>query len=168
MKTLGVDVSHWEGNIDWLEASHWIPFAYYKCTDGIQYVDTSFVANKQGCSAAGIPHAPYHYYQQALDAFPQADHFVSTAGDGYHRLIVDVEEPNTNSDRLHDCLVKIEQLSGIRPAIYTSADKWNNQVKPFPAWSKDYELIVAHYTIDHQPMLPIGWTRWRIWQFTDH
>ncbi len=67
MFTFGVDVSHWEGKIDWYTAQHWVPFVYFKCTDGVRFVDIRFEANHQACLDFGIPHAPYHYYQPDLD-----------------------------------------------------------------------------------------------------
>jgi lysozyme len=170
MRTLGVDVSHWEGNIDWKAAAPTIGFVYYKCTDGERFVDPLFPANKQGCSAAGLAHAPYHYFQPELDPRAQAEHFIKSAGNGYQKYIVDVEEPRhvpKITQNLHSFLVRVEQLSASRPVIYTSAGYWNEFMIPCPDWSQDYELIVAHYTLAHRPTLPQGWTDWRIWQFSD-
>jgi len=171
MKTFGVDVSHWEGLIDWTVAARWVPFVYYKCTDGIKFIDSTFELNKAGCMAAGIPHAPYHYYQPAHDPIAQADHFIRTAGKGYGRYIVDLEAPERVegiTSKLQAFLERVEQLTAIKPAIYTSAGYWNDFIHPKPAWAKNFDLIVAHYTRDHQPLLPIGWSTWRIWQFSDY
>jgi lysozyme len=170
MRTLGVDVSHWEGDIDWKLAAPTIGFAYYKCTDGVRFIDSKFSLNKQACIEAGLAHAPYHYFQPELDPSAQAEHFIKTAGKGYHQYIVDVEEPRRVAkitDNLLVFLKRVEQLGDVRPAIYTSAGFWNEFMQPTPQWSKDYELIVAHYTLAHQPTLPQGWTDWRIWQFSD-
>jgi lysozyme len=171
MRTLGVDVSHWEGNIEWQAALRNISFAYYKCTDGIRFVDSQFRNNRQGCAAAGLAHAPYHYYQPALDPTVQAEHFIQTAGKDYPRYIVDVEQPEREENitqKLHTFLEKVEQLTTKRPAIYTSAGYWNEFIHPKPEWASNYDLIVAHYTLAHQPMLPMGWVTWRIWQFSDY
>jgi lysozyme len=171
MRTLGVDVSHWEGNIDWKAAAPTIGFAYFKCTDGVRMVDDQFDNNQRGCQAAGLAHAPYHYFQPALDPIAQAEHFIKIAGKGYPRYIVDVEapEPQENiTQKLHAFLQRVEQLTSIKPAIYTSAGYWNDFIHPKPDWAMQYDLIVAHYTTAHQPMLPNGWTSWRIWQFSDN
>ena len=79
MRTFGVDVSHWEGQIDWQSAAPAIGFAYYKCTDGTRYVDDQFQDNRKGCDEAGLPHAPYHYFQPSLDPLAQAEHFIAHA-----------------------------------------------------------------------------------------
>lgn len=172
MRIIGVDVSHWEGSIDWQEASHFVPWCYFKCTDGVGGVDYTFDLNRKGCQQNGIPHAPYHYYQPGQDPATQADHFIAVAGKDFKRYIVDVEEEEGVDDKItSDVLVfllRVAQLTGRRPAIYTSAGYWNQFIKPKPAWSQSYELIVAHYTAEHTPILPIGWSTWTAWQFSDH
>jgi GH25 family lysozyme M1 (1,4-beta-N-acetylmuramidase) len=170
MRTLGVDVSHWEGDIDWKVAAPTLGFAYYKCTDGVKFVDPRFATNRQGCNLAGLAHAPYHYYQPEQDPVAQAVHFIKTAGKDYQKYIVDMEEPVRVPDitqKLHTFLMQVEKLCGSRPVIYTSPGYWNDFMQPYPQWSKDYELIVAHYTLAHHPTLPHGWTDWRMWQFSD-
>jgi len=171
MRTIGVDVSHWEGNIDWRSASSSIGFAYYKCTDGVRFVDAQFEHNRKGCTEAGLPHAPYHYFQPALDPLAQAEHFIRTAGKEYKRYIVDVEQPDRQENitlKLNAFLERLELLTAAKPAIYTSAGYWNEFIHPKPAWAGDYDLIVAHYTLAHQPLLPVGWDRWLLWQFSDY
>jgi lysozyme len=170
MRTFGIDVSHWEGKIDWQIAAPVIGFAYYKCTDGIRYVDDQFLNNQRGCDEVGLPHAPYHYFQPSLDPTTQAEHFIHTAGKHYNKFIVDVEarerDPKITS-KLFTFLDRVEQLTGSRPAIYSSPGYWNDFIKPQPAWVGAYELIVAHYTAAHAPILPIGWKQYAIWQFSD-
>ncbi len=170
MRTFGVDVSHWEGPLDWQLAAPTIGFAYYKCTDGVKFVDPQFSANRQGCRQAGIAHAPYHFYQPTLDPLAQAEHFIDIAGKSYPRYIVDVEVPDRQehiTQKLLAFLQRLEQLTGLKPAIYTSPGFWDEFIQPHPLWAGNYELIVAHYTLAHQPTLPTGWSSWRIWQFSD-
>ncbi len=103
MKTHGVDVSHWEGKIDWDEAAHWIPFAYFKCTDGLSLFDNTYLPNKNGCQAAGLPFAPYHYFQPDRDPVRQAQFFVEKAGDHQGPYIADFEEPGDELDSQVPC-----------------------------------------------------------------
>jgi GH25 family lysozyme M1 (1,4-beta-N-acetylmuramidase) len=179
MRTLGIDVSHWEGHLDWPTVSQVVGFAYFKCTDGTYYVDPTFEANKLGCELAGLPHAPYHYFSPSEDPIAQANHFIDVAGRAFKRYIVDVEEDEGADDHLPANLLSFllycQQLTGIKPAIYTSAGYWNEFINPKPlqggticAWARNYDLIVAHYTAAHQPTLPIGWDRWVAWQFSDY
>ena len=171
MRVLGIDVSHWEAGIDWPTASRYLSFAYFKCTDGVSGIDPTFEANSIDCAQLGLPHAPYHYYQPGHDPIIQAEHFIQTAGKTYPRYIVDVEEHEGADDHLagdlHAFLLKCTQLTGTKPAIYTSAGYWYDFVKPRPTWAHEYELIVAHYTAEHTPTLPVGWDTWKAWQFSD-
>jgi GH25 family lysozyme M1 (1,4-beta-N-acetylmuramidase) len=170
MKTIGADVSHWEGLINWQVTAQWLPFVYYKCTDGVNGIDNTFQSNKEGCQAAGMPHAPYHWFQPEQDPIKQADHFVDTAGAGYTRYIADVEqkpkEPAGFVSNVLTFLLQIEKRTAIKPAIYTSPAFWNENLRPKPTWAKNYDLIIANYTLDAAPTLPIGWDTYVIWQYT--
>jgi lysozyme len=171
MRTFGVDVSHWEGRIDWQSASAAIGFAYFKCTDGIKFVDDQFFNNQRGCSGTGVPHAPYHYFQPSLDPITQADHFIATAGKHFKRYIVDVESAERIANitqKLKSFLDRVEILTGVKPAIYTSLGYWKEFIQPKPTWSRDYDLIIAQYTAAHSPILPAGWDTYVIWQFSDY
>ncbi|MGE5123329.1 MAG: glycoside hydrolase family 25 protein [Acidobacteriaceae bacterium] len=171
MLTFGVDVSHWEGFIDWQTASRWVPFVYYKATDGTKFVDNTFTHNQQSCNSLGMPHAPYHYYQAEQDPIAQANFFISTVGRLYKRYILDLEDPPGTKKIAAELLAflkRCEQLTGIKPAVYTSAGYWNEFVLPRPTWSHNYELLVAHYTLAHTPTLPVGWKSFVVWQFSEH
>jgi lysozyme len=171
MKTLGIDLSHWEGAIDWQLAAPWVGFAYYKCTEGTRWIDKQFENNRKGCDQAGLPHAPYHYYHSLLDPVQQADFFITTAGLNYKRYIVDMEKPDHDPHivaHLRSFLERCHALSGIKPAIYTSAGYWNQFVRPNPGWASQYDLIVANFTVKHEPAIPTGWEEYRIWQFSDY
>lgn len=50
-----IDVSHWEGNIDWnaVKASG-IPAAYAKATEGVNYIDPTFTKNVQAARNANV------------------------------------------------------------------------------------------------------------------
>jgi GH25 family lysozyme M1 (1,4-beta-N-acetylmuramidase) len=171
MRTFGVDVSHWEGSINWQAAAPGIGFAYFKCTDGVRFVDDQFDHNQRGCSDAGIPHAPYHYFQPSLDPVAQANHFINTAGKRFKRYILDVEAAERDlkiTQKLHTFLDRVEKLTGSKPSIYTSPGYWNDFIQPKPPWAGEYDLIVAHYTCAHSPLLPIGWATYVIWQFSDN
>ncbi|NJD60275.1 MAG: hypothetical protein C3F13_18085 [Anaerolineales bacterium] len=172
--TFGVDVSHWEGMIDWSIASQYIPFAYYKCTEGLNFVDDLFKSNKQGCQEAGIPHSCYHYYKPSADPEEQAEVFYQASGGDYPVLILDLEEApkKSKSEYMKDIRAFIlylhARLHGPNVAIYTSAGFWNEHVtSPAPDWAFTTDLIVAHYTTARSPSIPIGFNNFKIWQFTD-
>lgn len=67
----GVDVSKWQGDIDWstVRASG-ASFAFIKATEGDDHTDDLFQRNWRAAAAAGIPRGAYHFY-----------YFCSTPGD---------------------------------------------------------------------------------------
>jgi lysozyme len=171
MKTFGVDVSHWESKINWQLAAPALGFAYYKCTEGTRWFDVQFDNNRKGCDQAGLPHAPYHYFHPLIDPVQQAEFFIGIAGLSYKRYILDAEKPDYVVDivsRIRAFLDRCEELTGIKPAIYTSAGYWNEFVKPKPAWASSYDLLVANYTTQRIPIIPIGWITYKIWQFSSY
>ena len=171
MRTLVSDESHWEGNIDWQLATPTLVGTYYKATDGEDFIDAEFGHNQDGCDETGLPHAPYHWWQELQNSDIQAHHFVETTQGTYRKRIVDVE-PKTYFtgivDKLESFLHKVEELQGFRPTIYTSQNYWNNFIRPCPPWASNYEFIVAQYAYK-LTLLPAYVPLAKVvgWQFTD-
>ena len=64
----GIDVSHWQGNIDWAKVKEdGITFAIIRCGHGLgnQMVDRTWVQNVEACIKYGIPYGIY-FYSEAL------------------------------------------------------------------------------------------------------
>ena len=168
VRTFGADVSHWEGDINWLLGVDYLPFVYYKATDGINGVDSQFLSNKAECDTVGMPNSPYHWWQETQDPIAQAEHFVDTVMPGYKQLIVDVEPFTYTGHMMSDLdklLGRVEYLTGIVPSLYTSASRWNSFMGV--GYPNHHPLLVAHYAYRAEPLLPMGATTWKIWQFTD-
>lgn len=90
MTLLGVDVSHWQGDIDWTRArSAGVAFGIAKASESTSFVDSRFRANIAGMRAAGIIPGAYHFLRPG-DVTRQADLFCSLApGDVIHALDVE-------------------------------------------------------------------------------
>ncbi|WP_266096794.1 GH25 family lysozyme, partial [Acinetobacter baumannii] len=59
----GVDVSRWQGEIDWVKLrSQGANFAYIKATDGGDHLDPMFVRNWHAAEAAGLKRGAYHFF----------------------------------------------------------------------------------------------------------
>ncbi|MEQ9573578.1 MAG: GH25 family lysozyme, partial [Nitratireductor sp.] len=59
----GVDVSRWQGEIDWVKLrGQGANFAWIKATDGGDHVDPMFKTNWRAARAAGIPRGAYHFF----------------------------------------------------------------------------------------------------------
>ena len=174
MRVIGIDVSHWEGIINWELAAPGLGFVYYKCTDGIYGVDDKFSLNHIGTRDNFIPSAPFHWYQPNQPGKTQAEHFIEVAGLGYTKYIIDVEQvPNpplaqtTNWNNLMLLLRRVKELTGTVPAIYTGYYKWLEQIG-YRAGAVVYDLLLARYAYAKNPVCPFPWVKPKVWQFTDY
>lgn len=62
MEIKGIDVSSWQGNIDWKTvADYGMGFAILRITEKGNVVDSTFEANYKGCIQHGIPVGVYKY-----------------------------------------------------------------------------------------------------------
>jgi lysozyme len=73
----GVDVSKWQGAIDWprVRASG-ASFAFIKATEGGDHLDERFAGNWAAARAAGMPRGAYHFYYFCRPAAEQAAWFI--------------------------------------------------------------------------------------------
>lgn len=187
----GIDVSHWQGNINWTSVKNsGISFAFVKATEGIDFVDSRFHTNMQGAKAAGVLVGAYHfcrldsYVNDPNDAINEANDFLEAIVP-YYRTgtflppVADVEAfpPFSNipearaftsawvtkfSDTVYNAI-------GVRPIIYQSLSKANSYYTPAVAAS--HELWLAWWksntadppTAADTPL----WGPWQFWQWTD-
>jgi lysozyme len=75
----GVDVSHYQGEIDWAAVARvpHIGFAYVKATEGGDWLDPRFAANWRGARRAGLRVGGYHFFTFCRPALEQARHFLN-------------------------------------------------------------------------------------------
>jgi len=77
-----VDVSHWNGTIDWpAVAAAGIALVFVKATEGAARGDPLFEKNWAGAAAAGLLVVPYHFVDPG-DGAAQAANFLKAAGLG--------------------------------------------------------------------------------------
>jgi lysozyme len=166
----GIDVSHWQGAIDWRAVrGGGVEFAFIKATEGATYADPEFARNWAGAAEAGVMRGAYHYFRPNVDPVKQAENFLRVAQirPGDLPPVLDVE---TSDGVAGDALLRsvrvwletVERATGKRPVVYTYPDFWNRyasgSVGAYPLW-------IATYSRD-QPMVPVGWSDWTFWQYT--
>ena len=78
---LGIDVSHYQGRIDWPTSARSVAFAYCKASQDQGGPDPSFERNVRGASATGLPTGAYHFAMpdSDLDADAEAAAFLARA-----------------------------------------------------------------------------------------
>jgi lysozyme len=169
MATIGVDVSIYQGDIDWYKVAEGssVKFAYAKCTEGTQYFDPFYNRNHDGAKAHGLSFGGYHYLDGNYDADEQAEWFLTSSNGRLGNLLpmLDVEEPGISVDKITQFTKIVEGQIGTKMIIYTSAYYWNDVLNGSDAFS-GHPLWVANYTDAQQPYLPTGWSTYKLWQFS--
>jgi lysozyme len=180
--TEGIDISHWQGTISWpAVASAGKRFAFMKASQSTDYVDPTYVGNRQQAHAAGLHVGAYHFAQPDAavgDAVAEADHFVFAAAPSRGDLlpVLDLEQrgglsPAELTAWVQAYVERIYERIGVRALIYTSPNFWKNFMGDTQWFATNgYDILwVAHWTADTTPLVPAGnWAGdgWTFWQYT--
>jgi lysozyme len=169
----GIDVSH-HNNIVWsniqkLNLSENLYFAYAKASEGVGFTDKKFADNRIGSTNAGLLFGAYHFLLPTQDAVKQANLFADQIGilrPGELPPVVDVEwavrgkAPNKKElwneinakeriDVIKNFSDRIEHRLGVKPMIYTAVPFWrdfitkNNQPADY-AFFADHPLWIVN------------------------
>jgi GH25 family lysozyme M1 (1,4-beta-N-acetylmuramidase) len=180
--TEGIDVSHWQGTIEWnLVAASGKRFVFMKASEGTSLVDETYAGNRARAKALGLYVGAYHFARpgrNAGDAVAEADYFLAmsqlVAGDLLPVLDLEVTgglTPVELQEWVKAYLGRIYERTGARGVIYTSPSFWRNNMADtnWFAINGYRTLWVAHWISGPAPTVPggnwggIGWT---FWQYT--
>lgn len=70
-RLLGIDISHWQDQIDWNLVPQHIGFVFIKSSEA-HMADPSFQTHWQNVKKSGLPHGAYHFYRPSLTGKYQA------------------------------------------------------------------------------------------------
>ena len=169
----GIDISHWQGTIEWPRIPDEYKFAFMKATEGDGFVDDMFALNWEAAEVES--RGAYHFWRYAFNGKQQAEHFfdtVNATGDlGELPPVVDLEDTRAPKGgdiilRMRQMLQRTEELFGQKPIVYTANWWWHPWTLGNTGFG-DYDLWVAHYKTVFpwsQPYLPAGWDDWQAWQ----
>ena len=88
-KISGIDVSHYQGGIDWEDIEkQGVEFAYIKATEGSSYVDECYESNRKKAEETGIHIGFYHFFSFESPGITQAEHYIGTVGGLEGKLIL--------------------------------------------------------------------------------
>lgn len=171
----GVDVSRWQGEIDWEKLrGQGANFAFIKATDGADHIDPMFKKNWNGAHKAGIRRGAYHFFYWCSYASAQADWFIRNVPkvEGALPPVLDVEW-NHQSDckqrlsrkkvleKMQVFLDRLEAHYGQRPIIYTAPDFYRDNLKDaFPDHPFWLRSVAAH------PSKVYPGRNWVFWQYS--
>ncbi|TPN88257.1 glycoside hydrolase family 25 protein [Mesorhizobium sp. CU2] len=171
----GVDVSRWQGDINWPKLrAQGANFAYIKATDGGDHLDPMFMKNWRNADAAGLKRGAYHFFYWCRVASEQADWFIRNVPkvDGALPPVIDVEWNGDSSckrrpsratvqEKMQVFMDKLERHYGQRPIIYTSPDFYRDNLQgafqDYPFWLR---AVAAH------PSKVYPGRKWVFWQYS--
>lgn len=171
-KIYGIDVSHYNGNIDWDEVEtifgeHEIHFAFIRATAGKNKVDNKFKRNWGAKKHQRIKIGAYHYYRPDENSIQQADNFIKTVKLKAGNLppVLDIERKPKNQSMsslktgLKKWLDNVESHYGVKPIIYSGSSYFTTFLKKEFA---EYPLWIANYNRTKKPVND----DWLFWQYS--
>lgn len=166
----GIDVSHYQGTIDWdkVVGATDISYAYLKATEGSSYVDDTYERNLREARRVGLSVGSYHFYRASVSPQEQFDNIVRNikADDQDLVPIIDIEHRGNVSEEqfisdLQELLRLVEQHFGKKPLLYTYQNFYNRH---FSGLFDGYHWMIAKYQSD-APVLSDG-SDYIMWQYT--
>ena len=176
MPIQGIDVSYWQGDIDWGAAREaGVSFTFIKATEGGDHLDPKFLDNWYAARRAGIARGAYHFVYWCRPAHEQALWFMLNVPADSDALppVLDVEwnshsktcpgrvARDTALAKIKILLDAMEAHTGKRPVIYTD-----------PTFHR--EILEGEFTDYHfwlrsvaaEPDVIYRERSWSFWQFT--
>jgi lysozyme len=171
----GVDVSRWQGEIDWATLrTQGANFAYIKASDVGDHLDPMFKTIWRRAKDAGLKRGAYHFFYWCRTAGEQADWFIRNVPRDPDALppVIDVEYNGESSckyrlsraralEKMQVFMDKLERHYGKRPVIYTAPDFYRDNLagefKAYPFWLRS---VAAH------PSQVYPGRKWMFWQYS--
>jgi lysozyme len=171
-KTFGIDVSEYQGEIDWEEAdsieNFKIEFVFVRATCGMDKVDFKFKENWKQVRNKKLIRGAYHYYRPNENSIAQAKFFVRNVKlqKGDLPPVLDIEQLPENQSvdslkiGLHRWLDFVEAHYKVKPIIYTGESYYKDFLKDEFSdntfWVANYNFWIENIKDD-----------WLFWQLSE-
>ena len=153
MEIKGIDVSAWQGKIDWKTvADYGMGFAILRITEAGNVVDSQFENNLAGCNKYNIPVGVYKYsYAMTIAEIQREARKVVSTLNGRRiqfPVFLDLEYNNQRSlgsesiHKMADAFREIVEAAGYKFAIYCNVDWYMNVIC---SHLKKYDFWIARY-----------------------
>jgi GH25 family lysozyme M1 (1,4-beta-N-acetylmuramidase) len=181
----GIDISAYQGNINWAGVAPYIDFSYTKATEGTYYTNPYFYNQYVGPYDYGVIRGSYHFaIPNNSSGKTQADYFIAHGGgwsaDGKTLPgALDIEY-NPYGQECYN-LTQSQMVSWVwnfvneyayrehaYPVIYSTTDWWSTCTGNNGGFGKYDPLWIANYSASHGGTLPNGWGFYTFWQYADH
>ncbi len=172
----GIDVSRWQGAIDWrLARANGVSFAYMKATEGGDHTDPAFDEHWRAAAAAGLPRGAYHHYYFCRSAAEQARWYIAHVprAPGALPPVLDIEwtpfsrtcRVRPPADEVRRDIATFARIVGShygqRPMIYTTVDFYrDNDLGRLSGYEFWLRSVAGH------PAEVYPGQRWTLWQYT--
>lgn len=170
----GVDVSAYQGEVDWQTLSAQdISFVFIKATEGSSFVDQYFSYNYEEAKKTNLAVGAYHFFSYDSEGKTQAENFINTVTpfEGMLPPVIDLEfygdkeqNPPAREDidvQLKVMLDALEEHYSQKPIIYATGKSYElylaGDYEEYDIWIRD---VIA------KPKLPDA-REWTFWQFTN-
>lgn len=170
----GVDVSSYQGEIDWKTlSSQNISFAFIKATEGSSFVDKCFAYNYEEAKKTSLAVGAYHFFSYDSEGKTQAENFINTVVpfDGMLPPVIDLEfygdkEKNPPEREYVDIQLKamldaLEDHYKQKPIIYATEKSYelylSGDYEEYDIWIRN--VITKPKLSDQRD--------WKFWQFTN-
>ena len=170
----GVDVSSYQGEIDWgVLSAQDLDFAFIKATEGSSMVDHCFAYNFSEAQKCDISVGAYHFFSYDSPGVTQAENFIDavTPFAGMLPPVVDLEfygdkmknPPDRESvaRELNDMLSALEAHYGLKPVIYATEKSYDLYLS---GAYEEYNIWIRNVLTE--PELSDG-RAWTFWQYTN-
>jgi lysozyme len=171
-----IDISKWNGKINWPAIAPSVQLVFIKATEGATVVDPMFKENALACDQHSVTWGAYHFAtwnseDEKTDAITEAKHFLSVVGKKPYYYVLDIESnkpiPYTKDEMVDfvGSFIHVLQLEGIprnQVVIYASPG-FLAQYLPADHPFKDIKLWVADYT---GSINPVPWPKPWLHQYT--
>ena len=170
----GIDVSSYQGEINWKELSNEeISFAFIKATEGSSFVDKRFAYNFEESQKTDLAVGAYHFFSYDSPGMTQAQNFIDTVSpyEGMLPPVIDLEfygdkEVNPPSREYVDLELKamlqaLEVYYGQKPIIYATEKSYalylSGDYGEYDIWIRN--VITKPEFSDRRS--------WTFWQYTN-
>lgn len=170
----GIDVSGWQGEIDFLQVKNsGIDFVYIKSSEGQNTVDSYFRRNYEEARSNGLNIGFYHYVRARTteEARLEAEHFANTIAGTVPtcKLAMDFENfGNLSTSEINEIskvfLERVQELTNKEMIIYSNTSSARTIFSQELA--NEYPLWVAQYYVSN-PSDNGKWSVWEGFQYTD-
>lgn len=170
----GIDVSGWQGEIDFLQVKNsGIDFVYIKSSEGQNTVDSYFRRNYEEARSNGLNIGFYHYVRARTteEARLEAEHFANTIAGTVPtcKLAMDFENfGNLSIGEINEIskvfLERVQELTNKEMIIYSNTSSARTIFSQELA--NEYPLWVAQYYVSN-PSDNGKWSVWEGFQYTD-